>query len=124
MSATNCIPLTLNEALTANISDPDFVIGPLQPGDIGILSGADGAGKSLVALMMAASVAFGISAGGVVDKPRAAGRVLIVAGEDRRDDHMRRLKALGEYLRQGHGIDGDDDGKLTLLPLLIRQGEN
>jgi len=110
-------PLTINEALEAKISDPDFVIGPLQPGDIGILSGADGAGKSLVALMMAASVAFGISAGGVVDKPRAAGRVLMICGEDRRDDHIRRLKALGEYLRQEHRIDSDDDGMLTLLPL-------
>jgi RecA-family ATPase len=117
MSATNCIPLTLNEALTANISDPDFVIGPLQPGDIGILSGADGAGKSLVSLLMAASVAYGISAGGVVDKPRGRGRVLIVAGEDRRDDHIRRLKALGEYLQHEHRIDSDDDGMLTLLPL-------
>jgi hypothetical protein len=38
-------PLTLNEALSAAISDHDFVIFPLQPGDIGILSGADGAGK-------------------------------------------------------------------------------
>jgi hypothetical protein len=67
--------------------------------------------------MMAASVAFGICAGGVVEKPRAKGRVLIVAGEDRRDDHIRRLKALGAHLQQDHGIDSDDDGMLTLLPL-------
>jgi hypothetical protein len=103
--------------MAANISDPDLVIGPMQPGDLGILSGADGAGKSLVALMMAASVAYGISAGGVVEKPRSKGRVLIVAGEDRRTDHIRRMKALGEYLRLEHGIDSDDEGMLTLLPL-------
>jgi RecA-family ATPase len=114
-------PLTLNEALAATVGDPDFVIGPLQPGDIGILSGGDGSGKSLISLMMAASVAYGISAGGVVDKPRAAGRVLIVAGEDRRDDHIRRLKSLGAHLRKEHGIGSDDDGMIALLPLAGRR---
>ncbi len=114
----NVTPITLAEAVSASVPDPDHILGPLQPGDIGIISGADGSGKSLVALAMGASVAYGVPACGVVDAPRSTGRVLYVAGEDRRDDHIRRLKRLAAHLKTEHGISGDDDAMLTLWPLL------
>lgn len=114
----NVPPLTLAEATSTTVSDPDCILGPLQPGDIGILSGADGSGKSLVAMAMAASVAYGVPACGVVDAPRTTGRVLYIAGEDRRDDHIRRLQRLAAHLRMEHGITGDDDAMLTIWPLL------
>lgn len=121
MSATlDVAPLSFAEAVAARVPEPDYVLGPLQPGDIGILSGADGAGKSLVALAMSASVAYGVSAAGVVDAPRHSGRVLYVAGEDRRDDHIRRLRRLAEHLRLEHGITAYDD-QLTVWPLEVRR---
>jgi len=85
----------------------DFVIGGLQPGDIGILSGADGCGKSWLALSMAATVATGISVGGVFDSPRATGKTLIIAGEDRHADHGRRAKKIGQWLTT-KGVDEDE----------------
>lgn len=118
MSLANIKPLTMAKALAAKVSDPDYVLGPLQPGDIGILSGADGSGKSLVALSMGAGVAYGVPACGVVDAPQHAGRVLYIAGEDRRDDHIRRLKRLGEHLRVDYRIAVGEEDRLTIWPLL------
>lgn len=110
-------PITAAEAARAELPDPDFIVGPLQPGDVGILSGGDGTGKSLVAMSLGASVAYQVAACGVVDAPRHGGRVLYIAGEDRRNDHIRRLKRLGEHLRMEHRINtSEDEERLIILP--------
>lgn len=93
------IGITFKDASLADIPAPDYILGPLQAGDIGIISGADGSGKSLTALAMGASVAFGASACGVVDAPRA-GSVLYIAGEDRDEDHLRRMQRLEIHLQE------------------------
>lgn len=107
--------LTLAGAEAETVPAPDFVVAPLQRGDIGIISGADGSGKSFVALALAASVAHGVSVGGIFDVPPARRRALYIAGEDRNADHQRRMQALARRMRQ----DGvrDLNGVLDVRPL-------
>jgi RecA-family ATPase len=54
-------PLTIGRAAHTAWDRPHYILGPLQAGDIGLLSGADGSGKSIAALAAAASVAYGKS---------------------------------------------------------------
>lgn len=119
MIAFDTLPaLTFAQAAHASIPAPDFVLGPLQPGDLGILSGADGSGKSFAALSLGATVAFGLPAAGLVDVPEKTGRVLYAAGEDRVNDHLRRMQRLAAYMHDEQGFDPDaEPDALTVWPL-------
>lgn len=87
---------------------PNYVLGALQAGDVGLLSGADGVGKGWVALAAGLSVALGRSvcrsertARGIFELPAnaAPGKVLYFAVEDRVADHGRRMAAIARQLR-------------------------
>ncbi len=110
-------PLTLAAAGRQHWPNPDFIFGPLQPGDVGLISGSDGVGKSFLTLTIAATVGLGISAGKIFTPGRHTRKVLIITGEDRRDDHGRRLKALYKQLEKDGVVVRDDDDSVTLLPL-------
>lgn len=114
----NIQPLTLAAAAAADWPEPDYILGPLQAGDVGIISGADGSGKSWVALAAAATVAYGESICGIFPAPERTGRVLYVAGEDRRADHGRRLAWLAGHMQQGHKMPvPEEDDRLIVWPL-------
>ncbi|MHB1301350.1 MAG: AAA family ATPase [Burkholderiales bacterium] len=86
--------ITFSQAVQRSWAVPDFVFASLQPGDLGLLSGADGSGKSYLSDIIAATVATGKSVNDVFQPPKIAGRVLMIKGEDRLDDHGRRLQSL------------------------------
>ncbi|MDE2326176.1 MAG: AAA family ATPase [Betaproteobacteria bacterium] len=112
--------LTIGQAAATEWPAQQRVLGPLQPGDVGLLSGADGSGKSWVALAAGVSVARGKSlCGGVFEVPAGPGRkVLHVAVEDRYEDHGRRLQALARHVQAHEAVYvTDDDDGLTVLAL-------
>lgn len=127
-------PLTIGRAAHTEWPRPAYILGPLQAGDIGMLSGADGSGKSLTALAAAASVAYGRPLlQGVWDVPEGVtGHALCIFVEDREADHGRRLKALAQHcmaLREIPYVDKEDD-MLTVwcmqgqrMPLVQRAGD-
>jgi RecA-family ATPase len=107
----------------------DYVIGPLQPGDGGMLAGGDGAGKGWVALAMGATVATGRSICGIVPAPEQAGPVVYITGEDRVSDHLRRMHVMRRWM-DGYGIPppaGDMMRVIALrgrrMPLLVAAGD-
>ncbi|OIQ86948.1 regulatory protein RepA [mine drainage metagenome] len=113
-------PLTIGQAAAIEWPDQHFVLGTLQPGDVGLLSGADGSGKSWVALAAGFSVARGKSFfGGVFEVPPGpGGKVLYIAVEDRYEDHGRRLQALARHVQTHESVYvTDDDDGLTVLAL-------
>jgi RecA-family ATPase len=110
-------PIHVGTAAFTKLAPTDFIIGPLQAGELGIVSGADGLGKSWLALEMAATVATGISVGQVFEAPNATGRVLLVAGEDKTADHIRRLAVLAKRLGQDGTQIAEEDERITLWPL-------
>ncbi len=77
--------------------DPDWVVEGLEPGDIGILSGPGGVGKSMFCLSIMAAVAGGTDLFGVwqVNKP---GDVLYLYAEDSSNTVWRRFHALAQGL--------------------------
>lgn len=94
-------------ALMAGPAAPpvDFVLPGLPAGQAGLLVGADGAGKSNLALQFALAVACGIEvAGGLLPAPAATGRVLYIWGEDDIDEFHRRLDAW-LTVATGRGVD-------------------
>lgn len=74
----------------------DWVLpGVLPIGELGILAGADGSGKSYLAMLAAVSVAYGLPwAGGILPAPATTGDVLILAGEDDTEELTRRAHAI------------------------------
>lgn len=117
--------LTLGRAIRTAWPKPEFILGALQPGDVGLLPGADGAGKSWVAMAAAMAVAKGRGsvAGGMWDVPAASGQVLYIAVEDREADYGRRLQKLTASCVEAGEIrqpDPDDDD-LTIWPLQGRR---
>ena len=112
--------LTIGQARASEWPTPKYVLGPLQPGDVAELAGADGLGKTWVAEGAGISVAQGKSLlGGMFDVPAGhGGKVLYLAVEDRRDDHGRRLKSLAQHIQAHDGLYiGEDDERLIVLPL-------
>lgn len=95
--------ITMADAARAKILPVEFVVEPLQRGDVGILSGADGVGKSFAALALAASVAAGVSVGGIF-QAGGKGKAIYIAGEDREADHIRRMKSIQALLNDEHQI--------------------
>jgi len=120
-AAVQPLPLTLGRACSTPWPRPEFILGPLQGGDVGMISGADGLGKSWVAMAAGLSVAVGKSVcNGMWDVPRGVtGRVLMFCVEDREADHGRRMSALVKHCRLAGEIGQieDDDDSLTLIPL-------
>ncbi len=110
--------LTRGHAYHTKWPTPEFILGPLQPGDVGLLSGADGLGKTWVALTAALSVAEGKAlAKGMWPVPRGiSGKVLYIAVEDREADFGRRLQSLDRrFLQLGEiSIPQEDDYSLTI----------
>lgn len=110
-------PLTLAAAGRQDWPERDFVFGPLQPGDVGLIAGSDGVGKSFLMLAAAATVGLGVSPGNIFEQPKHTGKVLILAGEDRKNDHGTRLKAVFEQLHRAGVLVPEDDDSVTLRPL-------
>jgi len=110
--------LTRGRAYHSKWPAPEFILGPLQPGDVGLLSGADGLGKTWVALTAALSVAEGKSlAKGMWPVPRGiSGHVLYIAVEDREADFGRRVQALDrKFVQLGEiTVPQEDDDSLTI----------
>lgn len=107
--------LTIASAEAVTVPPPDFIVTPLQRGSVGIISGADGSGKSFIALALAASVAHGVSVGGIFDVPLVRRRALYLAGEDGDSDHLRRMQSLARLMRS-NGLRALD-GVLDMRPL-------
>ena len=101
--------LTLQQAAAQYCPPPEYVFGPLQPGDVGILSGTDGIGKTWLMQTIAATVGYRISFGGIFEPPKRAGRVLLLVSEDRKADHHRRMIKIASFLRKEYGVVADDD---------------
>ena len=91
----------------------DWALPAILPvGCMGILAGADGTGKSWLALALAVAVATGTPwAGGLCPSPQA-GPVLYISGEDDRDEVARRVGAL----REAHGVT-PAPGQIRVQPL-------
>lgn len=114
---------------------PDYVLGNLVVGLHGQLIGADGVGKSMFALQMAAAVCCGIAvAGGAIPAPEVTGPVLYVCGEDDINHVHRRLLALREQLDEPDRIRFDagtgdlrigclDNHRLPLMVPSVHGGE-
>lgn len=107
---------------TGRLIDEDGMpgIGILPAGEVGILAGSAGGGKSMVAMGLAVGVAFGVPALGVVDVRR--GRVLYVSTEDDGQELRRRLET---YARRSIGFRGSmsfDEVREALgrIDLLVR----
>ncbi len=125
-------PLTIGRAIRTAWPAPELILGPLQAGDVGLISGADGIGKSYVAACAALAVAHGRSDlfGGMWDVPNATAQVVYFAVEDRETDHGRRLQWLAQHARRFDGLHTEEeDDSVTLLPTqgvrvqLIERGE-
>jgi hypothetical protein len=115
--------MSLGRAASTPWPAPQYILGPLQAGDVGLLSGADGVGKSWVGLAAAVSVAYGKAACGgafeITDSSR--GPVVYFAVEDREADHGRRLAALARHVATHDQMridDGDD-----LLTIIMLEGK-
>lgn len=73
----------------------DYVVAGVPAGELLILAGGDGVGKSTLKQQIAVGVAAGIPiAGGAIPAPAQTGRVVIIEGEDDIDRMHRRLRAL------------------------------
>lgn len=117
-------PLPIGAALRSAWPSPQFILGPLQSGDVGLLSGGDGLGKGWVALAAGLAVAHGCSLlGGTFDvPPGVGGKVLYISVEDREADHGRRLQALARHVQLHDALCIEDsDDALTVLPLQGRR---
>jgi RecA-family ATPase len=94
-----------------------------------VLSGSDGAGKSMLALQMAVAVACGLPvAGGAIPAPEATGRVVIISGEDDIDHIHRRLRTLRAAIAAEPGACGREavqryDAGMDRLDLVALDGE-
>ncbi len=114
-------PLTLGRATSTPWPEPEYILGPLQAGDVGLVSGADGSGKSYIAQCAALSVAKGRADifGGMWGVPKANGKVIYFAVEDREADHGRRLNWLANHACKFDSFHFDDeDDSVTLIPTL------
>lgn len=110
--------LTIAKALSTEWPEPDYVFGPLQPGDVGQIAGADGSGKSWLGLIAGLTIATGRSVCNVFDAPKHSGHVLYFCGEDRLADHGRRLARLARHVADHDGIQiSEDDDRLSLVAL-------
>ncbi|HUX82050.1 MAG TPA: AAA family ATPase [Halothiobacillus sp.] len=110
--------ITIGQVTTMDIPDPKFILGPLQPGDVGLISGADGAGKTWVAMMAGLTVATGVSVGGIFGPPDSdmVGKAIYFAGEDRLNDHAGRLQFIIQDIKQdGVNIDDPDDDRMKIV---------
>ncbi|MDE3021727.1 MAG: AAA family ATPase [Pseudomonadota bacterium] len=86
--------LSLQNAICTNWGKPDFIFSGLQAGDLGLISGGDGVGKSFLSDLLAATAATGLAIGNIFTPPQDRGGVLIIKGEDRKADHGRRIQGL------------------------------
>jgi len=82
-------------------------IGMLPEGEVGLLAGSAGGGKSMLAVGLAAGFASGTPALDVIDCPR--GRVLYVSAEDGRDEVNRRTRKYLERQIRAEGAYSKED---------------
>jgi KaiC/GvpD/RAD55 family RecA-like ATPase len=82
-------------------------IGMLPEGEVGLLAGSAGGGKSMLAVGLATGFASGTPALDVIDCPR--GRVLYVSAEDGRDEVNRRTRKYLERQIRAEGAYSKDD---------------
>lgn len=105
MSAKWTPPPTTTAAAMLSGEPPeseDFAVGALPVGELGLLVGSDGSGKSDLALQMALAVVIGRPiAGGALPPPEKSGDILYVGGEDDGKHIHRKLISLGGETRTG-----------------------
>jgi RecA-family ATPase len=77
----------------------DFVLPGLLAGTVGLLVGAGGCGKSMLAAEMACSVAAGADVFGIVGSTPARGRAVYLSAEDPAIIWHYRLRSLGHFFR-------------------------
>jgi hypothetical protein len=82
-------------------------IGMLPEGEVGLLAGSAGGGKSMLAVGLATGFASGTPALDVIDCPR--GRVLYVSAEDGRDEVNRRTRKYLERQIRAEGAYSKED---------------
>lgn len=89
------ILLTQNELVLDNYSPKEVIFDNCLPcGEVGILTGAGGTGKSFATIHIAMALALSIPAFngyGKPFKPTKRGKVLIIAAEDSKEDYGRRM---------------------------------
>lgn len=115
-------PISLSLACHSKWPPPEYVIGPAQIGDLILLSGADGLGKSWCAMTAGFAVAKGVSAlGGMWNVPQVSGKVLYVAVEDRPRDHGERLQKIAQQAQILNEVslpsEDQEDDTITVWPL-------
>ncbi|RMH87415.1 MAG: hypothetical protein D6681_15140 [Calditrichaeota bacterium] len=119
----NLVPIPADVLIAGPPPPPvDFVIGGLPIRRVGLLLGSDGAGKSWLTLQFALSVAAGIPvAGGAIPAPKQTGSVLVIVGEDDRNNYCNRLlrilDGLPDEQRKLAGV------RLNQLEILCLEGE-
>lgn len=97
----------------------DWVLPGLLPaGELMLLAGADGSGKSYLALELAVSVAYGLPwAGGLLSSPAQGGEVLLISGEDSADEISRRMHAIAAVMARVPGWQGYTPGRIHVIAL-------
>jgi len=101
MPTTDFFDPALKVSFDGDEEDDDFVLFGLAAGDLGVLVGDGGVGKSMFSLQMSASVALGENLTGAYDwQPQQNGRVLYVSGVDTADIVGQRFRDLLEKLNQ------------------------
>lgn len=99
--------LDLGALLSAPPPPLDFVLPGLLGGTLGVLVSPGGAGKSMLALGLAACVAAGRSLWGLLPSDPAPGPVLLLSAEDPRPILAHRLHALVDVPCGGAGLRDD-----------------
>ena len=106
--------LDLTWAMTAPLTQPDFVLPGLLPKTFGLVVAPGGTGKSMLALDLAISLATGKPVASGLFPAGPSGKVVFLAGEE--NDHM-----LAHRLRSmvpAEDVDNPELNKnLTLLPM-------
>ena len=106
--------LDLTWALTAPLTQPDFVLPGLLPKTFGLIVAPGGTGKSMLALDLAISLATGKSVASGLFPAGPSGKAIFLAGEE--NDHM-----LAHRLRSmvpGNELDNPElNENLILLPM-------
>lgn len=87
---------TFSDVAASILPERDYILGPVMPGKVAALAGADGGGKTWLMLAAGATVASGVSFGNIFPTPKHNGRVLLVLGEDEAEDYAWRMKAMIE----------------------------
>ena len=86
---------TAEELLTTQPPEREYLIDGLPLGVVGLIVASGGVGKSFFTIDLALSVASNVPAAGGLYSVQSMGHVLLIAGEDDKDEIHRRVHAVG-----------------------------